>query len=389
MKKGTEFKLQWPSTPSVLSIKTTGLIEEVLKENPLVTVSEKLDGSNICISSGGWIASRRVILVEDFKSGEIDKVRFNRASLQCFKSIGPKVITIHNTLASSLGIANFQTLIYGEYLQDGTATTQEDLFSYKERHFKPNHFYAFGLAIYFDQKLNEEQKTEIRENFEEKLQWELLTSQEPNQFMITLFGKKLQTFLQSNGLETVPLLTVCSLDSALTNKTLINDLLEQRVEGFILTSKDRIFKWKFVESGNRHSQIEAIKVLKTDVTDPSLAEVVGALEKVGLNCSKRTEQRQPTKRPGGKLYSRLFKSAETKFPKLEDQYDNASSEQERNAVRTEFKLQLQKEIEADLVELGYSLKESHQEEIGKFLEAILVTRTENWTKKFEAKSERS
>jgi hypothetical protein len=62
-KAGSEFLLQWPQIPGVLSVATTSLVQELLVRNPTVTVTEKLDGSNLCLSSADWIASRRRVIL--------------------------------------------------------------------------------------------------------------------------------------------------------------------------------------------------------------------------------------------------------------------------------------------------------------------------------------
>ena len=49
---------------------------ELINENPIALVSEKLDGSNLSISSNGIIASRRKILLVNPKIEELSKTKF-------------------------------------------------------------------------------------------------------------------------------------------------------------------------------------------------------------------------------------------------------------------------------------------------------------------------
>ena len=42
---------------------------------------------------------------------------------------------------------NFKTVIYGEWIQEGTASDIEDKFNYKNREIEVGHFYAFGVAL--------------------------------------------------------------------------------------------------------------------------------------------------------------------------------------------------------------------------------------------------
>ena len=81
MKRGEELKPKWLTTPNILSAKTASKVKEVINLNPRVTVSEKLDGSNLCISSKRWVGTRNVILIQDLKTENLGKIKFNRASL--------------------------------------------------------------------------------------------------------------------------------------------------------------------------------------------------------------------------------------------------------------------------------------------------------------------
>ena len=81
MERGEELKPKWPATPNILSAKTAFKIKDVISSNPCVVVSEKLDGSNLCISSKGWVGTRNVILIQDLKTEDLGKIKFNRASL--------------------------------------------------------------------------------------------------------------------------------------------------------------------------------------------------------------------------------------------------------------------------------------------------------------------
>lgn len=383
MKRGVELKPQWPSTLNVLSSKTALKITEVICQNPLVAVSEKLDGSNLCVSSKGWVGTRKVILIQDLKTEEIEKIKFNRSSLTSLKELGPKVEKLHQDLSSQLECETFQTLIYGEWLQARTSRSQQDLFNYKGRGFKNNYFYAFGLGLYFDEQVPSDAIKEIENKIKDKLEWSTAETDKENKLLLAIFGNRLKTFMNKHEIETAPLLCECSLDSALTNKALIDELLNRKIEGFILTSQDLILKWKFVENNsNRASQIEALEVLKTKIEDPLLQEVISALEKVGLDQSS-AEPEQPRKRPEKHLYARLLRSAETKFPKLEDQYENSSSIAEHQLIYNKVKKRLENEIQQDLELLGYSLEDSYLGEVETFVARILTSRTVNWNRKKE------
>jgi len=385
MERGEELKPKWPATPNILSAKTAFKIKDVISSNPRVVVSEKLDGSNLCISSKGWVGTRNVILIQDLKTEDLGKIKFNRASLSSLKKIGPQVEKVHQTLTSELERSDFQTLIYGEWLQTRTSRSQEDIFDYRRRHFKDNYFYAFGLGVYFEEQIEEAEKERIENKIRNELKWGTIESEQKNQLLLAIFGCDLKLFLNHHEIETVPLLTESSLDSVITNKFLIQELLNHRVEGFVLTSQNLILKWKFVEGEKRESQIEAIQILGTEIKDPALKEVISALEKIGLHQPDQPDVREPAARPERRLYARLLRSAETKFPKLEDQYDSSTSVKERQIIFRDLKKRLEEELKLDLELLGYSLEETYQGEIEAFTAQILTNRTTNWNKKLERK----
>ena len=99
------FMHQWPEIPTVLSfeecwsnllIEDTVLATEVpditARAPSTVVVSEKLDGSNICICSNGIVASRRKIILKNPSMKELDNTKFCGVPLgnhiaRCFENV--------------------------------------------------------------------------------------------------------------------------------------------------------------------------------------------------------------------------------------------------------------------------------------------------------------
>ena len=71
---GDDFKYQWPMINSVYIAKN--LMVELLAENPIALVSEKLDGSNLSVSSNGVVASRRKIILANAEVNQLNKTKF-------------------------------------------------------------------------------------------------------------------------------------------------------------------------------------------------------------------------------------------------------------------------------------------------------------------------
>lgn len=373
--RGAEFKHQWPTTTNVLSIKTTKQLQEQIAVNPLVTVSEKLDGSNLCISSKGWIASRRIIIVEDFNKDDLSKIQFNGTNLSKLEDMKCKLLDIHVDLVSRTERSDFQTLVYGEWLQHRTATTQEDQFNYAKRNLESNHFYAFGLAVLFDNELSSEELAGFEAKTIETMGWTQLVTENPNQFVVFNFNQNLNQFFQGKSISTVSIIEECSLETALTDSRLIEKLIKQEVEGFVLTAKDFLFKWKFTDQTNKYSQVGAIAALKAEELNPIQDRVIEALEKVCLH-SEPAEKKQPRRKPDKQLFSKLFKSAETKYPKFEELCYSVTQE-EIIELSKKFQTDFEKELQADLIELGYQQNSEYEKDIHSFVNSIFERRANN------------
>ena len=71
---GDDFKYQWPQINSVYIAKN--LMVDLLAQNPIALVSEKLDGSNLSVSSNGVVASRRKVILANAEVNQLNKTKF-------------------------------------------------------------------------------------------------------------------------------------------------------------------------------------------------------------------------------------------------------------------------------------------------------------------------
>ena len=116
-KVGSDFQLQWPQLSGVLSITSTDLVQDLLSKDPIVTVTEKLDGSNLCLSSGSWIASRRRVILDNPSQHDLDKYMFCGVSLSSIGQLMPKLKLIAQDLKSYFMDRDFEVMLYGEWIQ--------------------------------------------------------------------------------------------------------------------------------------------------------------------------------------------------------------------------------------------------------------------------------
>lgn len=382
MIKGARLKYQWPSTPNVVSILSTDQIKETLNKNPIVSVSEKLDGSNICISSNGWIASRRVILVNNFFEDDLSTIKLVGSSLSSLKQFEENIRAIHGELQRCIKIQDFQTLLYGEWLQHRTAVSFEDRYQYKERGFKSGHLYVFGLSIILDNEPTEAESMQLEKTLSEELGDSIIDKPEPRIFTFGL-GSKLLEFLKKHGMDAAPFIAECSFEAALLNEAFTEKLINRTIEGFIMTGQGFILKWKPVESQDRTFQIAAVSALRTNNDSFSITNAIDALEKVCMSAAEKSDR--PKKKPEKRLYAQLFKSAETKFQRIEDLLDESMTAEKLKEVQIECGLKLKDEMKTDFIGLGYRLEEVYSLEMDVMVDGILRRRTENWLNRLKKK----
>lgn len=119
-KVGSEFRLQWPQIPGVLSVATTELIQDLLVRNPTVTVTEKLDGSNLSLSSEGWVASRRRIILENPTQAVLNKTKFCGVALSSLGEVLTKLKNLSEDVKVYFDGQDLEVLLYGEWIQKVT-----------------------------------------------------------------------------------------------------------------------------------------------------------------------------------------------------------------------------------------------------------------------------
>ena len=76
---------QWPEIPSVYLAKEAMI--EHLSQDHIALVSEKIDGSNLSVSSAGVVASRRKVILTNPSGADLEKTKFAGESLRSLKPI--------------------------------------------------------------------------------------------------------------------------------------------------------------------------------------------------------------------------------------------------------------------------------------------------------------
>lgn len=368
--KGSEFKLQWPSTPNVVSESSIEEIQKQLSSNPLVSLTEKIDGSCICLSSTGWIASRRQIICDDIERADFKKLKHQGVSLIHLKCVWSLISEAKNEIKENFGFKDFELLLYGELVLKGTATSIADHFRYKSRGIITGHLHSFGLAFNFEQDLSEEEEKIFREKTRDLVGDVSIRTKQPSKFFITLYNRKLDSFLRGRQIRTVPYVGEDQLRKIFLEESLKRKLTEKEVEGFVITAPNFIAKWKIWDFGDKSSQKSAISLLRAQNLGFDVDEVISSLEEVCLDTgvSKRDLVKLNTK-----LFIQLIKSAISKHPSLTDSLDSLGDEWRDGIaeINKNYLETLTDEISKDLIELGYQLNSDLLKEVNGRLETFV------------------
>ena len=336
---GDTFLNQWPEIQSVYLAKETMI--NLLKTNPITLISEKLDGSNLSVSSKGIVASRRKVIAVEPSAEALDKTKFAGESLGSIKPMLENVKAIKKVVFKPwFPLQNFEVIIYGEWLQEGTASTKEDKFNYQERNLSKGQFYGFGLGLHFENAANASDKD--LKNVVQILKKHKFSAKINGNFIIVFLNGELKKLLERFEILVVPVLHTLPFTKVFGK--FAEDLLDQKVEGYILTipSLAQILKWKNPCEESDPRRVEAF----VDIAEMSKNhEAVEPLNKVLqesllFNANGRKRYFDPN------LVDAL-NSARSKFPRLDDLLQNSDDCHAKKKIIEGYKFTLVDEITKD------------------------------------------
>ena len=335
---------QWPEIPSVYLAKETMI--NLLKANPIALISEKLDGSNLSVSSKGTVASRRKVIAVEPTAETLNKTKFAGQSLGSIQTVLENVKEIKQAIFQPwfpLG-QNFEVIIYGEWLQEGTASTKEDKFNYAERHLSKGQFYGFGLGLHFENKAKG-LKLDLK-NVVQVLKKHKFSAKIHDHFIIVLLNGELKKLLEKFGILVVPVLHTLPFTKVFSK--FAKDLLDQKVEGYILTipSLAQILKWKNPCEESDPRRVESFVDIAAEMSKNQGQAVLEPLNKVLqesllFNANGRKRYFDPH-------LVEALNSARSKFPRLDDLLQNSDSDcHAKNKIIEGYKFTLVDEITKD------------------------------------------
>ena len=225
-----EFKYQWSKTIGFFTHGKDHIISELINKNGMYYVSEKLDGSNMAVSTEGYIASRHKIIATT------DQVtKFQSLSLEHVIPLFDAVNELHSQLKTIFfPHYNFKVIVYGEFMPNGTASSKYDIYNYVERGYQPGRFYAFGIGLVFD-AITENVKADVERIFRQAF---LHCSTKQEAFYLAPIDWFLTGLFYKIGIDCVRLHSEQPLQNILARSDLMNPFLQRQLEGYIFTSVD-------------------------------------------------------------------------------------------------------------------------------------------------------
>ena len=282
---GSNFKYYWPKVFGLFSSSSTVQLKTAIKENETWNISKKLDGSNMAVSSAGYVASRNSILANLAQTNKLESIKFQGAlTLQNVKPLFQKIYNLvdllNTTCHLNLDMEEDEIILYGEFMHQGTASTRLDIYDYSKSKHLPGHFFAFGLGFVFKQQnsLIKERVKMLNEHFSNVM---VMTNPSfEKEYYICPINLDNKYLFDACNIATVDFLKSEKFNSLLANENYIQDLLNRQVEGFVLHDHTgKMFKWKYqVEPSNFLSNY--LGHLKGTFKEEEEKKVVSTLEQI-------------------------------------------------------------------------------------------------------------
>ena len=308
---GSVFTKQWPEMKHIFQSRN---LKTYAATSQTGYVAEKLDGSNVAVTSARVIASRRNILLREPSAEELQKTKFSGVTLVNVAAMFPKLDKLKVTFAKDLQNLEFDIILYGELIQKGTATSAQDKFKYRERGFEVGGYCIFGGGLYFEENISEEKVEETAAQLRLK-GFSVLVHQNEltnNCHLVILMNSYFKQMLYVHDIINVISHEQLSLHQIL--EVFQHKLMSNAVEGIVVNFGDEILKWKGLDESYPDLFMTDIESLANDVY---LKGVYDPIHKVALESRKHWAS---MKREKATLFllEKAYKSALSKIKSLED-----------------------------------------------------------------------
>lgn len=312
VKCGEEHPYPWPKIKSVFSPSDKIDFMAMVEENPECCISEKLDGSNLCVADQ-WIASRRIVIAR--KSDNLFNKTFNNMSLAWFQSFYAKFEKLRVWMQRQVG-ADAELLLFGEFILNGTASCKSDIYNYKRKCYKPGQFYVFGLGVAMDTKPESPL-------FASHM---ALTNKNGKPYYIVPLNLALEELLDEFDIDHVTILDTDNFVCLLGNATEGAHLMERECEGYVISRGADMWKWKYIEDvQSHHIQYNNELQVKYGTGNKYLFNMLDNLSSILKSATTYTMLKE---------FKNLFDSAASKYPCISDLFHNFDTKEHlKNEVK--------------------------------------------------------
>lgn len=277
-------------------------------------VAEKLDGSNLAVTSRGVVSSRRNILLKEPSKEELEKFKFSGVTMSKLVGAFDKLATLEKHFQGLFPFLDVEVVVYGELIQKGTATCKEDKFHYRPRGIEQGEFHIFGAGVSFEEKLNSSQiekaKQHLKGNGYSVISHENDLTEKLH--LVLLMNEKLSELLRAHGFTDVVKHEKMKLLEALSMYR--DKLMNNAIEGVVINFGEEILKWKGLDESYPDMFMDQINALEKKIH-------VDAFESFKSVACKAREERENVKKDKATeiLLERAYKSAMTKMRSLDEQ----------------------------------------------------------------------
>lgn len=305
---GSVFTKQWPEMKHIFQL--DNLQKYADQGNGFV--AEKLDGSNVAISSNHIISSRRNILMKNPTEQEMMTFKFSGVTFIKLVGIFHKLRDLVNHFAEIFPFLDIELILYGELVQKGTATCKEDKFRYRQRGIDEGEFYVFGGGIAFEDKLNPSQISKALNHLRSKgfAVTNNMNEQTGRSYLILLMNHVFSNLLASYGIQVIK-------HEEMSLKQCIQSygekLMENEIEGIVINFGDVIVKWKGLDESYPDIFMDQIQLLGTSVDSYIMEAFISVAEKARYRRNVANKEKATDI-----LLENAYKSAMTKLRSLQD-----------------------------------------------------------------------
>ena len=334
---GSLFTKQWPEMRHIFQ---SGHLSHYLTSGARGWVAEKLDGSNVAVTSSGVIASRRNILLANPTPGELDKTKFSGVKLHTVADMFPKLNKLKRTVEQYFPFLSVEVILYGELVQKGTATSVSDTYHYRARGYKEGGYYVFGGGVAFGECLTREQSHKAAEHLKNK-GFSVLVQENENSsrcHLVLIMNDTLKGLLMEHDIDGVIHHEQLSLPEILSHYC--QKLISNCMEGIVVNFGTEILKWKGLDESYPDMFMSEIENLEKESLRPVYEPIVSVANAARRHWASLKQERATLFR-----LEKAYKSALTKIKSLDDRR-NANGVLETSEM-TKFQDALELEMNKD------------------------------------------